>query len=101
MWLRKGKFQEKKISPNSSTKQRKKNHIKARMDKTQENNKCRLCCDRDETINHIIVGKVFHREMYKKFNLTIPTNGICTTHHLSKKLTHINSYGTLTYTRIT
>ena len=30
------------------------NHIKARIDKTQQNNKCRLCHDRDETINHII-----------------------------------------------
>ena len=30
------------------------NHIKARIDKTQQNSKCRLCSDRDETINHII-----------------------------------------------
>ena len=30
------------------------NHIKARIDKTQHNCKCRLCGDRDETINHII-----------------------------------------------
>ena len=30
------------------------NHIKVRIDKTQQNSKCRLCCDRDETINHII-----------------------------------------------
>ena len=29
-------------------------HIKARIDKTQQNSKCRLCGDRDETINHII-----------------------------------------------
>ena len=60
------------------------NHIKARIDKTQQNSKCRLCDDRDETINHIIskcselaqkeyktrhdwVGKVFHWKMYKKF----------------------------------
>ena len=60
------------------------NHIKARIDKTQQNNKCRLCGDRDETINHIIsecsklaqreykvrhdwVGKVIHWEMCKKF----------------------------------
>ena len=52
--------------------------------KTQQNSKCRLCGDRDETINHIIrkcsklaqkgykarhdcVGKMIHREMYKKF----------------------------------
>ena len=60
------------------------NHIKARIDKTQQNSKCRLCGDRDETINHIIsecsklaqkeykaghdwVGKVIHWEMYRKF----------------------------------
>ena len=57
------------------------NHIKARIDKIQQNSKCRLCGDRDETINHIIsklaqgeykarhdwVGKVIHREMCKKF----------------------------------
>ena len=30
------------------------NHIKARIDMTQQNSKCRLCGDRDETINHII-----------------------------------------------
>ena len=55
------------------------NHIKARIDKTQQSSKCRLCGDRDETINHIInecsklaqrhdwVGKVIHWEMCKKF----------------------------------
>ena len=60
------------------------NHIKARIDKTQENSKCRLCGDGDETINYIIsecsklgqkeykarhdwVGKVIHWEMCKKF----------------------------------
>ena len=60
------------------------NHIKARIDKTQQNSKCRICGDRDETINHIIskcsklaqkeykarhdwVGKVIHCEMCRKF----------------------------------
>ena len=55
-----------------------------RIDKTQENSKCKLCSDRDETINHIIsefsklaqkeykprhdwVSKVTHRELCKKF----------------------------------
>ena len=28
--------------------------MKGRIDKKQQNSKCRLCCDRDETINHII-----------------------------------------------
>ena len=30
------------------------NYIKAGIDKTQQNSRCRLCGDRDETINHII-----------------------------------------------
>ena len=62
------------------------NHIKARIDTTQQNSKCRLYGDRDETINHIIsewskltlreyktrhdlVGKVIHWEMCKKFKI--------------------------------
>ena len=60
------------------------NRIKVRIDKTQQNSKCRLCGDRDETFNHIInecsklaqkgfktrhdwVGKVIHWEICKKF----------------------------------
>ena len=59
------------------------NHIKARLDKTQQNSKCMLCGVRDETVNHIIsecsklaqeyktrhngVGKGIHGEMSKKF----------------------------------
>ena len=57
------------------------NHIKAIIDKTQQNSKCRLCGDRDETINHIIseciaqeyksrhdwIGKVINWEMCRKF----------------------------------
>ena len=60
------------------------NHIKARIDKTQQNSKCRLYGDSDETINHIIseccklalkeykaihdwVCKVIHWEICKKF----------------------------------
>ena len=30
------------------------NHIKARIDKMQQNSKCRLCSNRDEMIRHII-----------------------------------------------
>ena len=29
-------------------------YVKAKINKTQQNRKCRLCCDRDDTINHII-----------------------------------------------
>ena len=65
------------------------NNIKARIDKTQQNSKCRLCGDRDDTTNHIIsegsklaqkeykakqdrVGKVIHWEMCKKFKFDHP-----------------------------
>ena len=64
------------------------NHIKTRIDKTQQKSKCWLCGDRDETINHIIsecsklaqkeyktrhnwVGKVIHWEMCKKFKFDL------------------------------
>ena len=58
-------------------------HIKVRIDMPQQNSKCMLCGDRDETFNHVIsecsklaqkkykirhdwVGKVIHWEMCKK-----------------------------------
>ena len=76
------------------------NHIKVRIDKTQQNNKCRLCSDRDETINHILseCGKLEQKEYKTRYdwlgmlstgkfarnlNSTTQTNGICTTKHLS------------------
>ena len=84
-WLRKGNFKRETESllmaaQNSAIRT---NHIKARIDKTQQNSKCRLCGDRDETINHIkrecsklaqkeykarhdSVGKVIPWEMCKK-----------------------------------
>ena len=60
------------------------NYVKTKSDKTQQNSKCRLCGDRDETINHMVseysklaqkeyksrhdwVGKVIHLELCKKF----------------------------------
>ena len=74
--------------------------------KTQQNSKCRLCGDRDETINHIIcecsklahlahntrhgwVGKVIHWEMCKKFKFD-PTNKwyIHNPAHVLEKDTH-------------
>ena len=93
------------------------NHIKVRIDKTQQNSKCRLCGDRDETINHIIsecsklaqkvyktrhdwVCKVIHWEMWKKFKFDHTNKWYM--HSLAPFLeNNTNSYGTLTYTRIT
>ena len=92
--------------------------IKVRTDKTQQNSKCRVCDNKDETINHPIskfsklaqksyktrhyrVGKVVHWEQCKKFNFTIRTNGMGTPQHMSWIMTHTNSEGILTYKRIT
>ena len=55
-WLRKGNFKRETESllmaaQNSAIKT---NHIKARINKMQQNSKCSLCSGRDETINHII-----------------------------------------------
>ena len=85
-WLRKGNLKRKTESlliagQNNAVRT---NHIKARIDKTQQNSKCKLFGDRDETVNHIIsecsrlvqkeyktrhvwVGKVIHWEMCRKF----------------------------------
>ena len=55
-WLRKGNFKRETESLLIAAQDSaiKTNHIKARIDKTQQNSKCRLCSDRDKTINHII-----------------------------------------------
>ena len=85
-WIRKGNFKRETESllmtaQNSAIRT---NHIKARINKTQQNSKCKLCGDRDETIHHIIsecsklaqkeykarhdwVGKLINWEMCKKF----------------------------------
>ena len=55
-WLRNGNFKREteslQIAAQNNVKRT--NHIKARIDKTQQNSKCWLCVDKDETINHII-----------------------------------------------
>ena len=55
-WLRKGNFKRETesllIAAQDSTQRT--NHIKVRIDKTQQNSNCRLCGERDETINHMI-----------------------------------------------
>ena len=65
------------------------NYVKAKIDKMQQNSKCRLCGKRNEMINHIInecsklqqkkspvydwVGKVIHWELCKKLKFDHPT----------------------------
>ena len=55
-WLRKGNFKRETESLLIAAQDNaiRTNLIKARIDKTQQNSKCRLYGDRDETINHII-----------------------------------------------
>ena len=53
VWLRKGNLNRETefiliVSQNNTVRT---NHIKARIDKTQQNSRCRLCGDREETIN--------------------------------------------------
>ena len=99
-WLKKGNFKRETESLRIAVQNIRTNHIKAKIDKTQQNSKCRLCVDWGETINHIIsecsklsrkehktrlelVGKVIHWKMCRNLNLTIRINGICTTQLLS------------------
>ena len=115
-WLRKGNFKRETESllmaaQNSAIRT---NHIKARIDKTQQNSKCRLCGDRNETINHITseCSKLHRRstrrdtigwaryspgKCARNLNLTMPTNGICTTQHRPRKL-HTQTPVRLLYT---
>ena len=85
-WLRKGNLKRKTESLLIAAQDNaiRTNHIKPRIDKTQQNSKCRLCGNRDETINHIIsecsklaqkeykarhdwVGRVISWEICRKF----------------------------------
>ena len=96
-WLRKGNFTRETESLLIAAQDNaiRTNHIKARIDKTQQNSKCRLCGDRVEKINHIIsecskwtqkeykarhecVCKVIHWEMCRKFQF----------HHTNKWYMH-------------
>ena len=85
MWLRKRNFKRETesllIAAQNNTIRT--NHIKARIDKVQPNNRCSLYRDRDEMINHISecsklaqkkykirhnwVDKVIHRKLCKRF----------------------------------
>ena len=104
-WLRKGNFkrQTESLLIAAQNNAIRTNQIKAGIDKMQQNSNCRLCGDRDETINHIIsewsklaqkeyktrhvwVGKVIHWEMYKKFKFHDTKK--CTTRQLSWRMTH-------------
>ena len=75
----------------------------------QQNSRCRLCGDRDETNNRIISEcrklalkeyktgwtRWFTGNFARNWNLTIQTNGICTTQNLSWRMRRTNSSGVL------
>ena len=98
IWLWKGNFKIETAAQNNAVRT---NHIIAEIDKTQQNRKCRLCSDRDETINHIKseysklelkeyktrhdwVGKGIHWEMCKKFKFDHTNKWYM--HHLASAL---------------
>ena len=85
-WQRKGnlKAETESLPKAAQNNVKRTNHTKARIDKTRQNSRCRLCDDRDEAINHIIsecsklalkeyktrhdwVNKVIHWEIRQKF----------------------------------
>ena len=55
-WPRKGNFKKETECPLIAAQNNaiRTNHMKARIDKTPQNSKCRLSGDRDKTTNHII-----------------------------------------------
>ena len=71
-WLRKGNLKRETKSLRISTQNNaiRTNHIKAMIDKTQQNSIWRLCGDRDKTINHIIskCGKLAHKEYKTRYD---------------------------------
>ena len=79
-WLRKGNFKGETESFLIAAQDNavRTNHIKARKDKTQQNSKCRLCGDRDETINYIIseCSKLAQKE-YKTRQDWVGKVGMC------------------------
>ena len=71
-WLRKENFKRETGSLLISTQDNaiRTNNIKTRIDKTQQNSKCRLCSDKDKTINHIIneCSKLAQKEYKARHN---------------------------------
>ena len=66
-WLRKGKLKRETeslliIAQNNAIRT---NHIKARIDKTQQNSRCSLYGEREETINHISECSKLAQKEYK------------------------------------
>ena len=65
-WLRKRNLKRETISSNSRTKQRHKGQ--PYQSETQQNSRCRLCGEKDETINHVSECSKFAQREYKTRN---------------------------------
>ena len=65
--LRKGNFKRETESPLTAAQDNavRTNHIKVRINKTQQNSKCKLCGDRDKTINYISESSKLAQKEYK------------------------------------
>ena len=70
------------------------NHIKVRIDETQQNNRCRLCGDSDETINHIISEYIISKLAQKEYMTRLDWVSKFIHWELCKKLKfdHTNKY---------
>ena len=120
IWVRKGniKRETKSLLITAQNNAIRTNYVKAKLDKTRQNSRSRLCGDRDETINHIIseCNKLAQKEyktwhdldgggvgdpLGRSLNLPIRTNGICTTQNPSRRMRRTNFSGILRYKRIT
>ena len=94
-WLRKRnlKRETKSLAITAQNNALKTNYVKVKIDNTSQNIKCRLCGDRDETVNHIIkecsklaqkefktrhnwVGKAIHREQCKRLKFDHTNKGL-------------------------
>ena len=80
-WLRKGNLKRETESLLMAVQNNtiRTNHIKVRIDETQQNSKCRLCDDRDETINHIIseCSKLAQKEFMTRHGWARSSSGKC------------------------
>ena len=100
---------------NAGVKKSQRIEIKVKVDKMQQNSKCRLYDDKDEMINHILIkcskqgqkeyktrhvwggGRWSTGNCARIWNLTILPNGTCTNQNLSEKMRHTKVSGILRY----
>ena len=75
--------------------------IMIRGDRDETIRECSKLAQKEYKISDNWVGKEFTGNFARNWSLTIRTNGICTTQHMSWRMRHANSSGILRYKRIT